>query len=107
MSKPETFASRLRTLREEKGISAYRLAQLTGLTRQALSLMELGQTEDPSWETIKRLAVALEVSTDAFVTKTSLVDAPPAKRRGRPRKVVEVPAPAPRPKRTRKPKGKG
>ena len=107
MRKPETFASKLKAMRKAKGLSAYRLSQMTGLTRQAVSLLELGLTEDPSWETIRRLAKALDVSTDAFVIDNPLeVDTPPAKPRGRPRKVVDVPPP-PRPKRTRKPKGKG
>jgi transcriptional regulator with XRE-family HTH domain len=54
------FGGRLRRLREQKGISPYRLAQLTGLSEQgALNLEEPGA--DPKLSTIVRLAGALGV----------------------------------------------
>jgi DNA-binding XRE family transcriptional regulator len=62
-----TFADRLRHARAEAGISQYRLAQLTGLSKQALSQLELGQSQ-PSWETVQALARALGVSCEAFLT---------------------------------------
>jgi transcriptional regulator with XRE-family HTH domain len=62
-----TFADRLRQVRAEAGVSQYRLAKLTGLSKQALSQLELGQSQ-PSWETVQAIARALGVSYEAFVT---------------------------------------
>lgn len=64
----ETFADRLRSLREAAGISQYRLAQLSGLTKQTLSRLELGESK-PSWETVQALARALAVDVTVFVTE--------------------------------------
>jgi transcriptional regulator with XRE-family HTH domain len=66
VEKEETFADRLRALREKAGLSAYRLAFYAGLTKQAVSRLERGQAQ-PSWATVQALAKALEVPTDAFV----------------------------------------
>jgi transcriptional regulator with XRE-family HTH domain len=59
------FARRLRALREAAGVSGYRLAQLTGLSPQALHQLERGASR-PAWDTVCRLAQALNVSTEAF-----------------------------------------
>ncbi len=64
------FADRLRALRIQAGISIYRLAQLTGVTRQQLGRLESGK-QQPSWDTVWRLADALGTSTEDFrPTKT-------------------------------------
>ena len=49
------------------GVSQYRLAQLSGVTKQTVSKLELDETS-PSWETVQLLAKALGVSCEAFVT---------------------------------------
>jgi transcriptional regulator with XRE-family HTH domain len=66
MSMQETFADRLRALREQAGVSQYRLAFWTGLPRQTLSRLEQGAVQ-PSWATVQALAKALEVPVQAFV----------------------------------------
>jgi DNA-binding XRE family transcriptional regulator len=63
-----TFADRLRTARDAAGISQYRLAKLSGLSKQAVNLLESGQVPNPSWETVQALARALGVTTEAFLT---------------------------------------
>jgi transcriptional regulator with XRE-family HTH domain len=84
--KEETFASRLQDLRESAGLSQYRLAQLSAVSKQTLSRLELG-TAQPSWDTVQALARGLGIDVGAFVIdKTAPVPADPARPRGRPRK---------------------
>jgi transcriptional regulator with XRE-family HTH domain len=99
---PPFFATRLQALREKAGLSQYALAKLSGLSKQALSSLELGLRE-PNWNTVQRLAAALGVSCDDFMDpaltrlvpavsrrrkETQLAPSPPPKRpRSRPRKV--------------------
>ncbi len=60
-----TFATRLRALRQAAGLSAYRLAQLSGLSKTALSKLESGQCA-PKFSTACLLAKALAVPLTAF-----------------------------------------
>lgn len=84
--KAETFADRLKALREAAGISQYRLAQLAGISKQNVSRLELGRSE-PSWETVQALARALRLEVSAFVIESAEPsEVPPVKRAGRPRK---------------------
>ncbi len=56
---------RLRTLREERGVSMRALARRSGLSANALSMIERGLTS-PSVSTLLKLAGALEVPITAF-----------------------------------------
>ncbi len=56
---------RLRQLREEHGISMRRLATLSNLSANALSMIERGKTS-PSVSTLYKLADALEIPITAF-----------------------------------------
>lgn len=56
---------RLRALREERGISMRSLARISGLSANALSMIERGLTS-PSVSTLNKLAAALEVPITAF-----------------------------------------
>ncbi len=67
MPKEVTFARRLAELREEAGISQYELAKRSGVSKQALSRLELGERE-PSWQTVRKIAHALGVSVAEFDT---------------------------------------
>ncbi len=58
-------ASRLRDLRESRGISMRTLATKSGLSANALSMIERGRTS-PSVSTLYKLADALGVSITAF-----------------------------------------
>lgn len=58
-------ASRLRDLRESRGISMRALATKSGLSANALSMIERGKTS-PSVSTLYKLAEALGVSITAF-----------------------------------------
>jgi transcriptional regulator with XRE-family HTH domain len=84
------FAARLTAMRERAGMSQYRLAKLTGLSKQTVSRLELGQS-DPSWSTTQLIALALGLDTSAFVDPAlTLAEEKPAAPRGRPRKVAEA-----------------
>ena len=58
-------SARLRELREERGISMRTLAAHSGLSANALSMIERGKTS-PSVSTLYKLAAALGVSITAF-----------------------------------------
>lgn len=59
------FATKLKQLREQAGLSMYALAKQSGVSKQALSRLELGINE-PAWETVQRLALALGVDCRSF-----------------------------------------
>jgi transcriptional regulator with XRE-family HTH domain len=89
------FAERLREVRERAGVTQYRLAKLSGLTKQTVSRLELGLSQ-PAWDTVQLLAAALGVDCTAFAEAVTLPESEPGKR-GRPRK--EPPPAGPRRKR--------
>ncbi len=95
----ETFASRLKSIRESKGLSQRALARLCGISGAAISLLESGQTI-PTWPTVQLLARALEVGCDDLQDEALELPAPspPPRPRGRPRKAESEPeAPAEKP----------
>jgi transcriptional regulator with XRE-family HTH domain len=95
---PSSFAGKLRQLRENAGFSQYALAKRSGLSKQALSRLEMGERE-PSWETVQKLALALRVDSRQFVDPAVTIpteeEAAPGKP-GRPRKEPTPEADAPR-----------
>lgn len=64
-TKPPTFATRLRALREHAGISAYELAKRSGVSAPMIRNIEAG-TNLPGWEVVCKLADALGVSVAEF-----------------------------------------
>jgi transcriptional regulator with XRE-family HTH domain len=85
-TKHKAFADQLREVRERAGLSQYALAQKTGLTRQAVSQLELGQTE-PTWVTVQLMVLAMEVEFSVLANlNLRLPDSPPLRPRGRPKK---------------------
>lgn len=61
--KQDTFASRLRALRQAAGLSVIELAERVGLSRQAVYRFEAG-ADRPSVETAQKLAAALGQTLD-------------------------------------------
>ena len=87
-NRSNTFAAKLAEQREAAGLSQYALARKSGLTKQAVSRLELG-TRSPSWETVQLLARALGVSCEEFTDPgLALPEPPPARPPGRPRKAA-------------------
>src|SRR4051794_9541459 len=70
----KTFAERLRTARELRNVNQDQLAHAAGLQASAVSHFETG-TRKPSFDNLRRLADALEVTTDYLVGR---VDDPAA-----------------------------
>jgi transcriptional regulator with XRE-family HTH domain len=93
VTRQETFADRLTALREAAGVSQYRLAQLSGVTKQTVSRLEAGQVQ-PSWDTVQALARGLGVEVGAFVTNAGPPQDVPVRSPGRPPKAVEAGPPA-------------
>ena len=58
-----SFPALLRSLREERGLTQYKLAQKAGLTPSAVSRLESG-SRNPSRKTLVRLAQALELGPE-------------------------------------------
>ncbi len=61
------FAHRLTQLRQARGLNQAALAQLAGLTPQAISLLEKGKRR-PLMDTCERLAAALNVDLDELLS---------------------------------------
>ena len=61
----DDFALRLRKLRSEVGYTQTQLAEKAGLSPQAIASLEQG-TRGPTWETVRRLALALGVGEQDF-----------------------------------------
>jgi Predicted transcriptional regulators len=60
---PESFSTRLKAVRESRGLSQGDLAKKTGLQPSAISHFETG-ARSPSFDNLKRLADALNVTTE-------------------------------------------
>jgi XRE family transcriptional regulator, regulator of sulfur utilization len=69
------FAGVLRRLREGAGLTLSALARKSGVTKQALSKLERG-VNGPTWDTVQRLALALDVDCLAFADQAVTVPRP-------------------------------
>lgn len=72
----EIFASRLREVRELRGLSQAELAGKARLQPAAVSHFETGGRR-PSFDNLRRLATALQVTTDYLLGRVDEVDANP------------------------------
>jgi DNA-binding XRE family transcriptional regulator len=61
----DDFTLRLKALREKKHLTQTELADKASLSVQAIAALEQG-TRLPTWDTVRRLAHALEVSVEEF-----------------------------------------
>jgi transcriptional regulator with XRE-family HTH domain len=61
------LAERLKTMREQKGLSQQALAEAARMTQSAFSRLEAGVVQQPRLAVLKRLAEALGVSVDYLV----------------------------------------
>src|SRR5258707_600002 len=68
----EDFPARLRAIREKRKLSQSELAQRAGLQPSAVSHFEAGRRA-PSFDNLKRLANALDVTTDYLLGRTEEV----------------------------------
>jgi transcriptional regulator with XRE-family HTH domain len=59
--KPDTFASKLRTLRESRNMTREELADAIGTSRQRIHLLETSKHR-PRWDEVQEIAKALGVA---------------------------------------------
>lgn len=64
--KRSTFGARLRELRDGAGLTQQELAEKAGMLPAALARLERGE-RSPLWETVLKLAAALQVGVEEFV----------------------------------------
>lgn len=70
MSKNRTvIAKNIRKYREKEGLSQDKLAKKTGLSFHTIVKIESGDTENPTINTVKKIADAFGVSLDKLVEK--------------------------------------
>jgi transcriptional regulator with XRE-family HTH domain len=62
-----SFGKKLKRARKAKGISAYRLAQLSGVAANHIGAIEAGRIKSPSLDVVIRLADALAVPIGELV----------------------------------------
>jgi len=67
----ESLAARLKTLREGKGLTKYRLAKLSGISETYLYRLELGEIKNPRRDTLQKLAQGLGITLAQLVGETS------------------------------------
>ncbi len=68
MSKQDhPLSKNLRKLREQKGLSQDRLAKLADVANNTIIKIEQGENINPTLETLKKVAKALEVSIDELI----------------------------------------
>jgi len=61
------LAENLRKLREKKDLSQDRLAKLADVANNTIIKIEQGENKNPTLETLKKIAKALEVSIDELI----------------------------------------
>ena len=68
MSKQEyPLSNNLKKLREKKGLSQDRLAKLADIANNTIIKIEQGENMNPTLDTLKKIAKALEISVDDLI----------------------------------------
>lgn len=67
MSTSQNLSNNIKKLREAKGLSQEKLARLADVANNTLIKMESGENKNPTLETLKKVAKALEVSVDDLI----------------------------------------
>ena len=67
MSNNQSLSKNIKKLREAKGLSQEKLARLADVANNTLIKMETGENKNPTLETLKKVAQALEVSVDDLI----------------------------------------
>ena len=67
MSNNQNLSNNIKKLREAKGLSQEKLARLADVANNTLIKMESGENENPTLDTLKKVAKALDVSVDDLI----------------------------------------
>ena len=61
------IGNKIKEIREEKGISQYRLAQLTGINRSTINRYEKGLIQRVSFDNLLKICEALEIDIKEII----------------------------------------
>jgi len=67
MSNNTSLAKNIKRLREKKGLSQEKLARLADVANNTIIKMESGENKNPTLDTLKKIARALEVGVDNLI----------------------------------------
>ncbi len=67
MSKNENLAKNIARLRKKKGLSQEKLARLADVANNTIIKMETGENNNPTLETLRKVAKAFDVSVDDLI----------------------------------------
>lgn len=67
MSTNQNLANNIKKLRESKGLSQEKLARLADIANNTLIKMESGENQNPTLDTLKKVAKAFGVSVDDLI----------------------------------------
>ena len=67
MSNNQNLANNIKKLREAKELSQEKLARLADVANNTLIKMESGENQNPTLDTLKKVAKALDVSVDELI----------------------------------------
>jgi len=67
MSTNQNLANNIKKLREAKGLSQEKLARLADIANNTLIKMESGENQNPTLDTLKKVAKAFGVSVDDLI----------------------------------------
>ncbi len=67
MSKEHPLSKNLKKMRIKKGLSQDRLAKLADVANNTIIKMEQGENINPTLDTLKKIAKALDVSVDELI----------------------------------------
>ena len=60
---------KLREIMEKKGITAYRLSKISGVSKATISGILNGKRSDPGIKTVKAISIALEVDINEIISQ--------------------------------------
>ena len=67
MSTSGNLAKNIERLRRQKGLSQEKLARLADVANNTIIKMESGENKNPTLETLRKVAKALDVSVDELI----------------------------------------
>jgi transcriptional regulator with XRE-family HTH domain len=92
-AEPTGFASRLKALREARGLTQQQLAELAGFYRYSIAKLEQG-VQEPTWPTVLAIAKVLGVTCQEFMGEDDDgTQELPKRGPGRPAKSAAAPSP--------------
>ena len=62
-----TISKNIRKLREQKGISQDRLSKIADTSLNTIAKLELDETQNPTIETLQKIAKALDVKVEDLI----------------------------------------